>query len=73
MFCQPEEGSAYTSQWTTTLVWSIYTRPLFLKSEAPEVFKAFRAATENESGKQLCKVMTNNACELLMGKMRKTC
>jgi len=52
---------------------AVYTRPLFLKSEAPEVFKAFRAATENESGKRLCEVMTNNACELSMGEMRNIC
>jgi len=32
---------------------AVYTRPLFLKSEAPEAFRVFRAAAENESGRQL--------------------
>jgi len=52
---------------------AIYTWPLFLKSDAPEAFKAFRVAAENESGKQLCGVMTNNARELSMGEMRNIC
>jgi len=52
---------------------TVYTRPLFFKSEAPEAFKAFRAATENGSGKQLRKVMTDNARELSMGEMRDIC
>jgi len=52
---------------------AIYTRLLFLKSDVPEAFKAFRAAAENESGKQLCKVMTNNTRELSMGEMRDIC
>jgi len=60
------------SQWTTTLTQST-TRPLFLKSEAPEAFKAFRVVTENGSGKRLRKVMTDNARELLMGEMRDIC
>jgi len=53
-------------------MWST-TRPLFLKSEAPEAFKAFRVATENGSGKWLCEVMTDNARELSMGEMRDIC
>jgi len=48
-------------------------RLLFLKLEAPEVFKAFRAATENGSGKWLREVMTDNVCELSMGEMRDIC
>jgi len=52
---------------------AVYTRLLFFKSEAPEAFKAFRAATENGSGKRLCKVMTDNARKLSMGEMRDIC
>ena len=52
---------------------AVYTWLLFLKSEVPEAFKAFRAATENGSGKRLHEVMTDNVCELLMGKMRDIC
>ena len=50
----------------------VYTQPLFLKSEAPEAFKAFRVAAENKSGKRR-KVMTDNAHKLSMRKMRKIC
>ena len=72
MFHQPEEGSnLYVAVDDYTHV--VYTWPLFFKSEAPEAFKAFRAATENRSGKQLHKVMTDNAHELLMGEMRDIC
>jgi len=52
---------------------AIYTQPLFLKLDAPEAFKAFRAAAENESRKQLREVMMNNARELSMGEMRDIC
>jgi len=51
----------------------VYTRLLFLKLEVPEAFKAFRAATENRSGKQLHEVMTDNAHELSMGEMHDIC
>jgi len=52
---------------------AVYTWLLFFKSEVPEAFKAFRAATENGSGKRLCEVMTDNARKLLMGKMCDIC
>jgi len=52
---------------------TVYPRLLFLKSEVPEAFKAFRAATENGSGKRLREVMTDNARELLMGEMHDIC
>jgi len=29
--------------------WVVYTHPLRLKSDTPEAFKMFKAATENES------------------------
>jgi hypothetical protein len=49
--------------------WAVYTWPLQHKSEAPEAFKIFKAAAENESQKRVCKVMTDNAQELCMGEM----
>jgi len=52
---------------------AVYTWSLFLKSEAPDAFKAFRAAAENESGKRLREVMTDNARELSMGEIRDIC
>ena len=72
MFHQPEEGSnlyVAVDDYTHT----VYTQLLFFKSEAPEAFKAFRAATENGSGKRLREVMTDNARELSMGEMRDIC
>ena len=51
----------------------VFTHPLRHKSEAPEVFKIFKAAAENESGKKLREVMTDNAHELCMGEMRNIC
>lgn len=39
----------------------VYTKPLRLKSRAADAFNMFKVATENESGNQLCEVMTNNA------------
>jgi len=52
---------------------AVYTRLLFLKSEAPEAFRVFRAAAENESGRRLCEVMMDNARKLSMGKMHNIC
>ena len=52
---------------------AVYTRPLFLKSEAPEAFRVFRAAAENEYGKQLREVLTDNVRKLSMGEMRDIC
>jgi len=52
---------------------AVYTWLLFLKSEVPDVFKAFRAAAENKSGKRLHKVMIDNACKLSMGKIHDIC
>ena len=49
---------------------AVYTRPLRLKSEAPEAFKAFKAVAENESKKR---IMTDNARELCMGEMKVIC
>ena len=47
----------------------VYTKPLHLKSEAVEVFKAFQAEVERASGNKLCKVMMDNVHELSMGEM----
>jgi len=52
---------------------AVYTWSLFLKSKAPDAFKAFRAPADNESGKRLREVMTDNARELSMGEMRDIC
>ena len=46
---------------------AVYTRPLRLKSDAPEAFKKFKAAAENESQKRMREVMTDNARKLSMG------
>jgi len=51
----------------------VYTRSLFLRSGAPDAFKAFREAAENVSGKRLREVMTDNARELSMGEMGDIC
>ena len=40
---------------------TIYTKPLWLKSEAIEAFKAFNAAAENKSGRKIWEIMTDNA------------
>jgi len=53
--------------------WVVYTRPLRLKSDAPEAFKIFKAAAENESQKRMHKVMTDNARKLSMGETRQFC
>ena len=39
----------------------------------PDAFKDFKAAAGNKSGKQICKVMTDNAHKLSMGKMHNIC
>ena len=44
-----------------------------LKPNAPEAFKIFKAAAEDECQKRMHKVMTDNARELSMGGMRQTC
>jgi len=52
---------------------AVYTRLLFLKLEAPEAFRVFRAAAENKSGRRLREVMTDNTHKLLMGEMCEIC
>ena len=52
---------------------TVYAKPLRLKSEAIGAFKTFKAAAENESGKKIREVMTDNARELCMGEMRDLC
>ena len=52
---------------------AVYVKPLTLKSEAVDAFRAFRAVAENESGKKIREVMTDNARELSMGEMRDIC
>ena len=52
-----------TSLATITVGW--YTRAH--KSDAPEAFKIFKAATEDEYQKRVREVMTDNARELSMG------
>ena len=47
--------------------------PIRLKSDAPEAFKIFKAAAENEYQKRIREVMTDNARELSMGEMRQIC
>ena len=49
---------------------AVFTRPLRLKSEAVEAFKAFRAAAENDSGKRIREIMTDNTRKLSMAEMR---
>jgi hypothetical protein len=50
---------------------AVYTRPLYLKSEAVDAFWVLKAVAECESGKKLREVMTDNAGELSKGEMRK--
>ena len=52
---------------------AVYTKPLRLKSEAVEVFKAFQAEVERASGNKLCEVMMDNARKLSMGEMCELC
>ena len=51
----------------------MWTCALHHKSNAFNVFKMFKAVAERESGKRLCKVLTNNAQELVMGDMCTHC
>ena len=51
----------------------VYTQLLFLKLEVPDVFKDFKAAAGNKSGRWLHEVMMDNVHEPLMGKMHDTC
>jgi len=43
---------------------AVNTRPLHLKSEAVEAFKASRAAAENEPGKWVWEIMMGNTHKL---------
>jgi len=52
---------------------TVYTRPLRLKPNAPEAFKVFKAAAENESWRRMREIKMANARELSMGGMRQTC
>ena len=52
---------------------AVYTKPLCLKLEAVEVFKAFQVEVERASGNKLCEVMTDNMHELSMGEMHELC
>jgi len=52
---------------------AVYTRPLRLKSEAVDAFRPLREVAENESGKRLREVMTDNSREQSMGEMRDIC
>ena len=46
-------------------------RPWRFRSEAVEVLKTFKAVAENQSGKRIWKVMTDNVQELCTGEMCK--
>ena len=52
---------------------AVHTKPLRLKSEAADAFKSFKAAAENESGKRIREVLTDNTRELSMGEMSRFC
>jgi len=52
---------------------AVYVRPLALKSEAADAFKAYKAVAENESGKKIREILMDNVRELLMGEMRDIC
>jgi len=52
---------------------AVYVKPLALKSEAADAFKAYKAVAENESGKKIREILTDNARELSMGEMRDIC
>jgi len=49
---------------------AVYMRPLRLKWDAPE---AFKASVENESEERMREIMTDNAHDLSMGRMRQIC
>lgn len=51
----------------------VYTRPSHLKSEVVKAFKAFKVVVENESGRKIREVMTDNVRELSTGEMRRFC
>ena len=51
----------------------MWTHALCHKSDTFNAFKMFKAAAERESGKRLCKVLTDNAQELVMGDMHTYC
>ena len=52
---------------------ALYGRPWRFKSEAVEAVKAFRAAAENESGKRIQEIMTDNTRELSIGEVSDIC
>ena len=52
---------------------AVYTCSLRLKSEAVDAFKAFKAVVENELGREIREVMTDNAPELSMSEMCRFC
>ena len=52
---------------------AVYPRSLRFKSAAIEAFKAFKVAAENESGKGIREIMTDNAHELSMGEICDIC
>jgi len=52
---------------------AVYTRPLRHKSDAPEAFKIFKAAAENESQERMREVMTGDPRELRMREMGQIC
>ena len=51
----------------------MYTRPLRLKPNAPEAFKVFKSAAENETRRRMREITMDNVRELSMGGMRQTC
>jgi transposase InsO family protein len=51
----------------------VYARPMHLKSEVADVFKTFKVAAENKSGRKMREVMTDNMRELAMGEVREVC
>ena len=54
---QPAGNRTNASLWTTTPV---------RKLKTPDVFKAFKAATENGAKKRACEVITDNVCKMCM-------
>ena len=73
MLVQSAGGKLYEYVAVDNYSRTVYTRPLGAKLEAPEAFKIFKAATENESQKKVQEVMTDNARELCMGEMKEIC
>ena len=66
-------GQAYLFVVVNDYSRAVYTRPLRQKSEAADVFQVFKVVVETESGKKMHEVLTDNACELSMGKMHWNC